>query len=73
MSRFNDCLILTASLLIILKVIKTSLLQYLDLLGQIKSHGCARIDRIRLDFVSSDPVYPDAATQRDPVKIKLLK
>ena len=33
-------------------------------MGQITSRGCARNDRITLDFVSCDPVVPGAPTRR---------
>ena len=35
-------------------------------MGRITSRGCARNDRIILDFVSCDPVVPGAPTRRDP-------
>ena len=43
-------------------------------MGQITSCGCARNDRITLDFVSCDPIIPGTATRRDSThQIKLLK
>ena len=42
-------------------------------MGRITSSGCARNDRITLDFVLCDPIVPGAATRRDPeVKCDLI-
>ena len=43
-------------------------------MGQIKSRGCDRNDRITRDEVACDPVVPDAPSRRDLThRIKLLK
>ena len=43
-------------------------------MGHLTSHGCAKKDRITLDFVSCDPAIPGTATRRDPTnQIKVLK
>ena len=55
-------------------IINALLLQLLALMGRITSRSCARKGQITLVFDSRDPVFPAAATRRDPThQIKLLK
>ena len=42
------------------------LLQQLDLMGRIMSRGCARKDLITQVEDEREPVFPGAATRRDP-------